>query len=115
MINQVILVGRLVEKSEIKKLENGNEVLDITLAVPRTYKNLSGEYETDFIDIKVFNSVAGGTTEYCKQGDVVGVKGGVQSRIIYNLDGSKTKKMEIVADKVTFLSDRRKEGEENNE
>ena len=44
---------------------------------------------------------------------MLGVKGRIQTRLIENEDGTKKKKTEIVAEKVTFLSSaRRKEDEE---
>ncbi len=48
MLNQVTLVGRLVKDPTLQKSENGNELAYITLAIPRSYKNVEGEYETDF-------------------------------------------------------------------
>lgn len=48
MLNQTVLVGRLVREPELHESENGNKVTSITLAVPRNYKNISGEYDTDF-------------------------------------------------------------------
>ncbi len=36
MLNHVILVGRLVDTPEIKKLETEKVITNITLAVPRT-------------------------------------------------------------------------------
>ena len=53
MLNQVIVVGRLVADPEVKKLESGKEVTNITLAVNRSYKNAEGVYETDFIDMDI--------------------------------------------------------------
>lgn len=47
MLNQVVMVGRLLKKPEIKELENGKKVGTITLIVPRCYKNEVGEYEKD--------------------------------------------------------------------
>ena len=47
MLNQTVLVGRLVKDPEVKTLEDGKEVSNITLAVQRSYKNENGEYETD--------------------------------------------------------------------
>ena len=35
---------------------------------------------------------------------LTGVKGRIQTRVIHNEDGSKKKKTEIVAEKVTFLA-----------
>ena len=50
MLNQIVLVGRLVATPEVKELEDEKKVANITVAVPRSYKNADGEYETDFID-----------------------------------------------------------------
>ena len=57
MLNQVVMVGRLLEKPEIKELENGKKVGNITLIVPRCYKNEDGEYEKDFIDCMLWLSL----------------------------------------------------------
>ena len=45
--------------------------------------------------------------EYCKVGDVVGIKGRVQTRMIEKEDGTKYKKVEIIAERVTFLSSKK--------
>ena len=109
MVNQIILVGRLVKTPEVVTTESGKNMSYITLAIPRSYKNENGEYDTDFLDCVLWNSVAENTSEYCKQGDVIGVKGRVQSRIIEDEDGNNYKKIEIVAEKVTFLSSKKEE------
>lgn len=101
MLNQFVVVGRLVKEVEIKE-EGEKKVADITLAIPRSYKNADGEYDTDFVTCILWNVVAENTKEYCHKGDIIGVKGRIQN------DGEK---MELLADKVTFLSSR-KENEE---
>ena len=108
-MNQIILVGRLVKSPEVITTESGKNMSYITLAIPRSYKNENGEYDTDFLDCVLWNSVAENTSEYCKQGDVIGVKGRVQSRMIEDEDGNNYKKIEIVAEKVTFLSSKKEE------
>jgi len=108
-VNQIILVGRLVKTPEVVTTESGKNMSYITLAIPRSYKNENGEYDTDFLDCVLWNSVAENTSEYCKQGDVIGVKGRVQSRMIEDEDGNNYKKIEIVAEKVTFLSSKKEE------
>lgn len=102
MLNQVVVVGRLVQDPEIKELENGQRVSNITLAVSRSYKNADGIYETDFIPVKLFKGIAENTVEYCKKGDIVGVKGRIQTR-----QEEDKNIIEIVAEKVTFLSSRK--------
>jgi len=104
MLNQVVLVGRIVKTPELKLTETGKKTATVTLAVPRNYKNMNGEYDTDFLDCTLWTNIAENTAEYCQTGDMVGVKGRIQTRIIHNEDGSKKKKTEIVAEKVTFLA-----------
>lgn len=118
MVNQIVLVGRIARAPEAKVTENGKKYATLTLAVPRNYKNINGEYDTDFLDCTLWSAVAESTSEYCKTGDMIGVKGRVQSRIIETQDGTKRRKTEIVAEKVTFLTsnpNRRKEDQEISE
>ncbi len=72
---------------------------------------MEGGYDTDFIDCIAFDSIAENTKEYCSKGDIVGVKGRVQSRVVEK-DGKKEYLMEIIAEKVTFLSNKKEEDEE---
>ena len=90
MLNQIVLVGRLVQDPEIKELENGNRLCYINLAVPRSWKNADGIYETDFIPCKVGYP-----------------KGRIQTKQEENKNI-----IEIVAEKVTFLSSRKETEEE---
>lgn len=112
MLNQVVLVGRIVKTPELRVTESGKKTTTVTLAVPRNYKNMNGEYETDFLDCTLWTNVAESTTEYCQTGDMVGVKGRIQTRTIQNDDGSKRRKTEIIAEKVTFLAQSPKSKEE---
>lgn len=95
MVNQVILIGKLTNNPILE--ERGDKVYSkITLATPRSYKNINGEYDTDFIDVVLINKVAESCIEYCKQGDTIGVRGSLQRL--------KDKDLEVHAEKITFLS-----------
>ncbi len=107
MLNQLVVIGRLVRDPELRKTENGKNVTNITLAVPRSYKNPNGEYDTDFIDCVLWSTVAESTTEYCKKGDLLGIKGRIQTRKIETEDEKTKQVTEVVAEKVTFLSSRK--------
>ena len=115
MVNQIVLVGRIARTPEVRTSENGKKYSTLTLAVPRNYKNSNGEYDTDFLDCTLWTSVAESTSEYCKTGDMIGVKGRIQSRIVESPDGQKRRKTEIVAERVTFLTSNssRRESEES--
>lgn len=109
MLNQIILVGRLTRDITVNKGENG-KVATISLAIPRSFKNSEGVYDTDFIDCVAFDQIAENTSEYCNKGDIVGVKGRIQSRVVEKED-NKEYKTEIICEKITFLSSRPKEEE----
>lgn len=109
MLNQVTLVGRIVQEPVVKKTESGKTVSNITIAVPRPYKNINGEYDTDFIPCTLWMGIAENTAEYCKKGDVVGVRGSIQTRISQIDENTKRQFVEVIAEKVTFLPNNRKE------
>lgn len=91
MLNQCVLVGRIVS-------DDINE--EIKVAVSRSFKNSDEEYETDIIPIQLVGSLFNNVKEYCKKGDIIGVKGRIEGRA----DGSF-----IIAEKVTFLSGKKEE------
>lgn len=113
MLNQTVIVGRIVGEPKIKE-EDGRKSSNLVLAVPRSYKNENGEYDTDFLECTIWNGIAESVCEYCKKGDLVGVKGRLESKIIEK-DGNSERKMNIVAEKITYLSSKSKDKEEDNE
>ena len=104
MLNQFVGVGRLVAEPSVKETEDGKQVSNITIAVPRSDKNENGEYDTDFVDVVLWNGIAENTAEYCHKGDIIGVKGRIQTSNYETEDGEKRKSTQIVAEKITFLS-----------
>ena len=109
MLNQTVIVGRIVKDPELIETETGKKVSDLTIAVPRSYKNIDGEYETDFIDCTLWSGLAENTAEYCKKGDLVGIKGRLETNLYEKEDGSTFKNTKLVAEKVTFLSSKKEE------
>lgn len=102
MLNQLVLVGRIAKEIEDIKLENGKSESIITLSVSRNYKNKEGEYDIDYIDCILYNGIADNCKEYCKKGDLVGVKGRLQSRT--NIEENSNTL--VVAEKISFLSNK---------
>lgn len=89
MLNNFMVVGR------INNIDLKDDICVLTLRVPRSFKNKDGEYEEDLITIQVFNNLSDTLNEYCKAGNLVGVKGRIQSSNI------------LVVEKVTFLSSKK--------
>lgn len=110
MLNQIVLVGRLTRDMVVNKSDKGVKVATISLAIPRSFKNSEGTYDTDFIECTAFDAIAENTCEYCSKGDIVGVKGRVQSRVVEK-DDKKEYLTEIIAEKVTFLSSKKSDEE----
>jgi single-strand DNA-binding protein len=116
MLNQVVLVGRLTKELEVKELEGNKKVCNITIAVPRSCKNFKGEYETDFINCTIWDNIAQNTAEYCHKGDVVGIKGRLQTLPSVDEDGNiKDYVLSIAVEKVTFLSSKSSNEKEKEE
>lgn len=114
MLNNTMLIGRITNDLELKTTENGKRYVSFTLAVPRSYKNDVGEYDTDFIKCKLWNTVADKTVEYCSKGDLVAIKGRLETGR-YEDENGKHYLQEVVAERVSFLSSKQKETETNNE
>lgn len=110
MLNQLVLVGRLVKKPELREAESKKKYTYVTLAVPRSFKNVHGEYDTDFIDCILWDNVAATTVQYCDKGDIIGVRGRIQTRVIEK-DDTKNSVIEVIAEKITFLTSKEKKNE----
>lgn len=104
MFNQVSLVGRLVQDPEIKILDSGKKVSEVTLAVRRAFKNMDGEYDTDFIRVTLWEGLAETVTSYMQKGTLVLVIGRAQIRRYDISEERYLNIIEIVAERVTFLS-----------
>ena len=109
MLNNVVLVGRLTADPELKEVGKEGKVVNFTVAVPRSYKNGDGEYETDFIQCNVWNNIAENMSEYCHKGDLVGVKGTLQTSSFEDKDGNKRYKTDVRVDRITFLSSKKED------
>lgn len=106
MLNQVILVGRLTKEPELTTKKEKRTIIE--LAIPRSFKNKDGEYETDFVLVVAEGNIANSTVEYCKKGDIVGIKGNVRTEVVNN-----ERKMYLVAERITFLSSKKEDNKAN--
>lgn len=110
MLNQIVLVGRLTSDPIINEVED-KKVMELVVSVPRSFKNSDGEYETDYITIIIYNGIASSVYDYCHKGDIIGVKGRIESKLIEDGENQKYENR-IIAEKVTFLSSKKSDSEE---
>lgn len=104
MLNQVILIGRLAADPDVKILEDGRKVSDIQLAVQRPFKNMEGNYDTDFIKITVWEGLATSIESFCQKGVMIAVKGRIQTWKYEISDEKKITMIEVIADRISYLS-----------
>jgi single-strand DNA-binding protein len=111
--NQVILMGNLTRDPELRQTPNGQNVCSFSLALNRSYKDSSGEWQeaTDYIDIVAWGPLAERVAQYLTKGRRCLVQGRLQSRS-WEQDGQKRSKVEVLANDVTFLDSRSSEGGE---
>ena len=102
--NQAVLMGNLTRDPELRTTPNGQSVCSFSLALNRSYKNASGEWQeaTDFIDIVAWGALGERVAQYLTKGRPALVSGRLQSRS-WEQDGMKRSKVEVVASEVTFL------------
>ena len=107
--NRVILMGNLTRDPELRFIPNGSAVANLRIAVNRTYKSQSGEQreEVTYVGIVVWGKQAENCNEYLSKGSPVFIEGRLQSRQWETEDGQKRSVLEVVADRVQFLSRRR--------
>lgn len=102
MLNQAVLMGRLVADPELRHTPNNIAVVSFRIAVDRNYQRQGAERETDFIDIVAWRQTAEFISRYFRKGSMIVVQGSIQTRSYTDSQGIKRRAFEIVADQVFF-------------
>ena len=112
MINQVVLVGRLVKDPEIRytRGDNAKAMLRYTLAVNRPFRNSEGVYEADFISCVAWDKNAEYIANNFHKGSMMGVIGNIRTGN-YMKDGQRVYTTDVWTDRITFVGGK-SEGEQ---
>lgn len=110
MLNEIALQGRLTRDPEAKATASGISCATFALACEQDYKNQNGERDTDFFDVVVWRGTADFVQRYFSKGQMIIVKGRLQTRQWTAEDGSKRKTVQIVADSVYFCDSAKESG-----
>lgn len=102
MLNTIQLIGRITKEPELRKTQNGLSVCSFTLAVNRDYKK-DGEQEADFINCIAWKNQAEFIHSYIHKGNLMSVKGRLQTRTYEDSKGSKIHVTEVVCESVYQL------------
>ena len=106
-VNQVLLMGNLTRDPELRQTPSGQSVCGFSIALNRSYKDSSGEWQeaTDYIDIVAWGPLGERVAQYLTKGRRCLVQGRLQSRS-WEREGQKRSKVEVLANDVTFLDSR---------
>lgn len=103
MINNVVLVGRIVRDPELRYTPQNTAVATFTLAVNRRFKNAQSEREADFINCVIWRQPAENLANWAKKGTLVGITGSIQVRNYENKEGQRVYVTEVLADNFQML------------
>jgi single-strand DNA-binding protein len=102
MINKVLLIGRTAAKPSLKEGKSGTKYCSFSLATNSGYGD---KKQTDWHDITSFGKTAEVCSQFIEKGSLVAIEGRI-SYDKYEKDGKTTKTTRIIADNVTFLSNK---------
>ena len=105
-VNKVILIGNLGADPDVKELESGTKVANLSIATSENFKDRqTGERKTntDWHKITAFNQLAGLVEQYLSKGRQIYVEGKLKQRSFEDKEGNPRKVTEVWADTITFL------------
>ena len=114
-LNKVMIIGHLGRDPEMRYTPSGKPVTTFTVAVSRSWNSGDGERhtETEWFNIVAWGNLAETCKQYLTKGQLVYIEGRLQTRKWEDKEGQKHSSVEVVANEMTMLSDRR-EGNHNN-
>ena len=113
MINNVVLIGRLVRDVDLRQTSTGKMMTYFTLAVNRNFKNEQGEQAADFIGCVAFDKKAENMARFLSKGSLIAVEGRISTRNFQGNDGKTVYVTEVVASNITFLESKKQQGSTN--
>jgi single-strand DNA-binding protein len=107
MLNRTMLIGNLGKAPEVRRLENGNTVAKFSIATNESWKDKSGEWQTqtEWHDIVVWGKLAE-KAETLDKGATLYVEGKLTHRTWDDKEGNKRKTTEVVASYFRVVSGR---------
>ena len=103
--NSVQLIGHLGMNPEVKNLESGKTVANLSLATTETYKNQEGEkvQDTTWHRLVAWGKTAEIAEKYLKKGSEVAVEGKLVNRSYETANGEKKYISEVLINEILML------------
>lgn len=102
-MNVAAIMGRLTADPELKHTPNGIAVTSFCVAVNRRTK----DRQADFIDVVAWRGTAEFVCKYFRKGQMIAVKGSIQTRNYTDRDGNKRSATEVLAENAEFCESKK--------
>ena len=102
MINNVVLVGRVVKELDLKYIQSGKAVARFNLAVNRDFNDANGDQQADFPSCQVWGKTAEVMADNLRKGSLIDITGRIQTGS-YEKDGQRIYTTDVVVEKFHFL------------
>ncbi|WP_200975026.1 single-stranded DNA-binding protein [Echinicola sp. 20G] len=110
-VNKVILVGNLGKDPEVRHLESGSVVANLTLATTEAYKDRNGNRveNTEWHDLELWDGQAKVAEQYLRKGSQIFVEGKIKSDTWQDEQGNNRKRTKIRVLSFTMLGSKNSE------
>ena len=104
-VNKVILIGNLGKDPEVRYLENGKAVANVTLATTERYKDREGNQveSTEWHDLEMRDGLAKIAEQYLQKGKSIYVEGKIKTDSWQDEQGVKKYRTRIRVQNMTML------------
>ena len=115
-VNKVILVGNLGADPEVRHLESGSKVANISIATSDSYTNKNGERveQTEWHKVELWDRLAELCEQYLSKGRTVYIEGKIRTNTYQDKDGITRYDKRIRATNMTFVGGRN-EGDDSDD
>jgi single-strand DNA-binding protein len=116
-LNKVMIIGNLGRDPEMRYTPSGKPVTTFSVATSRAWNTSEGEkrMETEWFNVVAWSSLAEICKQYLTKGQQVYIEGRLQTRHWDDQEGNKHTSVEIVANEMIILGERRESGESSAE
>lgn len=108
-LNKVMIIGHLGRDPEMRYTPSGRPVTTFSVATSRSWSTTDGErhQETEWFNVVAWGNLAEICKQYLNKGQQVYIEGRLQTRKWEDKEGNKHTSVEIVANEMMILGDRR--------
>jgi single-strand DNA-binding protein len=116
-LNKVMIIGPLGRDPEMRYTPSGRPVTTFSVATSRNWNTSDGEKrtETEWFNVVAWSSLAEICNQYLVKGQQVYIEGRLQSRNWEDESGKRHSSVEIVANEMIMLGDRKSGNDTPNE